>query len=210
MARMRENNETLRIGFSTAFARLYPDIVNDYIEEHPNAHIKSYVYGSAGLTRYIENDELDAAFFDCSRNIRAHRVPIAAVDCCLYVNKSNPLSKKKSIDVSKDLENEKMVVFRESTSDTLESNEFDVFPELAAPNTHVVLTTNQFGEIEDKIVRGLACSIMPKGTLCCNPDISSIPIEPATKIRFDAFWSSTRLLNSVSEFINFAKEYVKR
>lgn len=213
MASITQNSKSLRVGISILTAKLYPNLISDYMRSHPYVSVKGYAFGSAELRKYVESKNLDIAISGAlpgnssdSNGIFTSKTLLTS-ESFFWTNINNPLSKKEIIDINEDIDGAHIAQFRESSIDTFEEQTTNIIPEKSGAKVN--FSTNQLGEIKELLLENRASTFLPRGIFDNCPTLVSIPTKQHPSFLLAAFWKKDKSYSHVLDFVNFADEYIK-
>lgn len=213
MTAATKNNKSLKIGISILTAKLYPDLINEYMKTHPYISVKGYAFGSAELRKYVESEDLDIAISGAifgkssESNVIFTSKLLLSSESFFWTNINNPLSKKDIIDINEDIDGTHIAQFRESSIDTFEEQTTNIIPEKSGAKIN--FSTNQLGEIKDLLLENRASSFLPRGIFDNCPTLISIPTKQHPSFSLAAFWKKDKSYSHVLDFVSFAEEYIR-
>ncbi len=209
MKALHGENEVLRVGISIIFAKLYPSFLRQFKRDNPLVDTHGYVFGSVELGRYVEDGTLDVAIFGVSGAVRANSTVLLRSKSFFWTRRDNPLANRKIIDMNRDLTGTPIALFRESALELEDVKQTEAFPQSAIPQSNVVLSTNQFGEVRSAVEKGVASTFLPEGVLSDCPNLVSVPITPAMDFSIAAYWNKDPMRNCVRSLIDAAKAFIE-
>lgn len=213
MANITQSSKSLRVGISILTAKLYPNLINDYMKTHPYISVKGYAFGSAELRKYVESENLDIAISGAlpgnSSDLNGifTSKTLLTSESLFWTNINNPLSVKEMIDINEDICGTHIAQFRESSIDTFEEQTTNIIPEKSGAKVN--FSTNQLGEIKELLLENRASTFLPRGIFDNCPTLVSIPTKQHPSFLLAAFWKKDKSYSHVLDFVNFADEYIK-
>lgn len=200
-------SKRIRVGISILCAKLFPELISEYRALYPDVDIQNYAFGSLELQNYITNGTLDIVISGFMEDTSLYYKILLDTETYFWTNKSNPLSRKDEIDTKNDLAGENIGLFRESPLG-ITGNIADTYPLIKNSDANILFCTNQLGEIRDALTANRICTFLPKHVFDEQPNLVCIPTKEKMRFSFATFWSKENIYSYMTDFVDFAEEYI--
>ena len=199
-----ESDRTLHIGISfTARCCMLP-CLSDFQRQHPNVRMKLSDIETAFLDSKALSPDYDLEIALCGDEAYEGIDYIdvgesSLVFCC---SKKHPLAGRESVSI-RELKDEPLAALSRLES---RRNQVETLFARYGMKPNIAYTTLQMSAMRQMIRENLCSSIKPIESMEGDPEIATVPIEEAEKLRLRILWNSEGRHNSAfRDFIRFAK-----
>ena len=185
---------------------LIPTFFKDFSLKQPNIHFELQEYCSLNIANLVDNGTVDMALVIGQDNIdeRFNYHTIMSSRLLFYVNKTNKLASKQSLDLLK-LSPEPMIFLRHGAYQNHIINEYYEKNDLE-PN--VFMYSNQLYSIQKYISENQAGAFLLEDIELLFDNIVGIPLTQDITLKISVIWKKNKAITKdYKDFIEFAKEY---
>lgn len=200
-------SRALRVGIPPILSSIFfPDMLDAYLKEFPNANITLEEYGSVRAGNMVLEDELDMALINMEMyNIDRLDSEVLLKDQLVFcVSPQHPLAEKECISTT-DIEGQNILLFnRDSVQNNLLKSRFDI------NNVHpnIIMQGSQLYTIINFLRNGNYGSFLFESITSKLPDLKGIPLSPPLHTDIGIVWKKGRYISAqMQDFIYFAKKY---
>jgi len=198
-----KSKKTLKLGVPPMLgSKFLPKIFKEF-NQNDEFNIEVTESGSVELIKALDEDKIDVAFIThnlpLSNFYKSITVANYNIVCCVAKNSN---LKDKNIITPKDIENEKIILLKNSFFQT---EEIKKWFKVAGVKPRVILQTDQLSTLNNMIEKGLAIGFMFK-EFVGDKNILSIPIKEPINAKISIAWKAEAgVFNTMKNFINYVK-----
>jgi len=207
--RMKELSESkaLNLGVPPMISSLIlPILYRDFFLRFPQTKLNIIEDDRSGLMAMLEDNRINMALLPYETSLEDHLNFLTLTElenvCCMH--QSHPLAHKASVSL-KDLENEKLILFKNSFFQT--ERILERF-RLSGIEPNVILYTTQVSTVQSIVSGHLAIGFMFRFLPNSMPNLVGIPLDPPMHTKVSLVWKKGEYLSDdMLRLIKFAKHY---